>query len=440
MQIISKRDSGLGDMLSNLTHCMWLSEHLEASLFVDWRVTQYHDLKNKGVNFFPEFFQLNFPYANSSLEEIDSSGIVLPYGSSLINEPEAKHHIEPQLLETFGLTGLVPKFNAYVTTRPQDLLSLNTQFEYLRMIEVVDGIKQDCDKILNNARKKSTYIYAVHIRHGNGELYPAGSDAEKKLFELYKTQITEIQKQMDVRFFLFTDSQTVVDWFSENIEEPFMNPNVCFPKSFGKAMHHNQNIELYGYNILKWAVEDMYLMSQLDGLIYDTWSSFVRWPRANGSNLFNRNLHGIRPPRIAIPAEKKITIKPTGSSRATEESAVTTRASKLDHPKIALAKNIARQSASSAPKIPPKQIGSIPMTSRDVISAYKLFLNRIPESEEVVNARVGLSDFELLSHFLSSDEFIKNPKNEALILEVVSNLLRRLKNSQNQITAIKENP
>jgi len=80
------------------------------------------------------------------------------------------------------------------------------------------------------------------------------------------------------------------------------------------------------------------------------------------------------------------------------------------------------------------------MTSRDVISAYKLFLNRIPESEEVVNARVGLSDFELLSHFLSSDEFIKNPKNEALILEVVSNLLRRLKNSQNQITAIKENP
>jgi len=50
------------------------------------------------------------------------------------------------------------------------------------------------------------------------------------------------------------------------------------------------------------------------------------------------------------------------------------------------------------------------MTKEDVVAAYKIFLNRLPESVEVVNARVGQNSETNLIDFVLSDEFLKRPE------------------------------
>jgi hypothetical protein len=53
MNIVSKRNAGLGDMLTHLAHCLWFSNRFDANLFVDWRYTNYHDKgTDKSDNYF----------------------------------------------------------------------------------------------------------------------------------------------------------------------------------------------------------------------------------------------------------------------------------------------------------------------------------------------------------------------------------------------------
>ena len=306
MHIVSKRDSGLGDMLSNLTHCLWLADNINAKVYVDWRATLYHDAKNAKINFFPEFFHLDVDYPIESVDEIHSDAIVLPYGSGLLKKKNARNLVEPQIFETFGLTGKCPKFDVFVSTRSIDFLPQSLAFEYLRSIRIADEIKRECDQYLSNIRAQQSKIYGVHIRHGNGELYEVGGDNEKLLFERYLAAINEIKvKDPSAAFFLFTDSQAVVRWFEEKVGTPYKNMDVRYPKTIGEPMHFNTYANLFGYDILKWAVQDMYYMSKLDGLIYDSWSSYTRWPRANASQLLNENLYVVNPPRISMPEVKK---------------------------------------------------------------------------------------------------------------------------------------
>lgn len=64
-------------------------------------------------------------------------------------------------------------------------------------------------------------------------------------------------------------------------------------------------------------------------------------------------------------------------------------------------------------------------TREDVVAAYKIFLNRLPESEEVITARIGAPRERILSSFLTSKYFVAQPENIALIRRVAQQIESR---------------
>lgn len=62
-------------------------------------------------------------------------------------------------------------------------------------------------------------------------------------------------------------------------------------------------------------------------------------------------------------------------------------------------------------------------THEDVVAAYKLFLSRFPESQEVVNLRVSQSMDTLLKAFVLSDEFIENKANWYTVVEAAKKII-----------------
>ena len=49
-------------------------------------------------------------------------------------------------------------------------------------------------------------------------------------------------------------------------------------------------------------------------------------------------------------------------------------------------------------------------SAEDVIAAYKLFLNRFPENQEVIAQKIGILPISLIRDFLASDEFLSRPE------------------------------
>ena len=62
-------------------------------------------------------------------------------------------------------------------------------------------------------------------------------------------------------------------------------------------------------------------------------------------------------------------------------------------------------------------------TKEDIIAAYKIFLNRFPESVQVVNARVGQNSELNLIDFVLSEEFLKRPEAIEIITRVTKIVL-----------------
>jgi hypothetical protein len=57
------------------------------------------------------------------------------------------------------------------------------------------------------------------------------------------------------------------------------------------------------------------------------------------------------------------------------------------------------------------------MTHQDIVTAYRIFLRREPESTEVVKLRVGAARDRILSSFLMSSEFLVHLENIKLVFE-----------------------
>jgi hypothetical protein len=57
------------------------------------------------------------------------------------------------------------------------------------------------------------------------------------------------------------------------------------------------------------------------------------------------------------------------------------------------------------------------MTHQDIVTAYRLFLRREPENQEVVKLRVGAARDRILSSFLMSSEFLVHLENIKLVFE-----------------------
>ena len=64
----------------------------------------------------------------------------------------------------------------------------------------------------------------------------------------------------------------------------------------------------------------------------------------------------------------------------------------------------------------PVQVPLVAATREDVIAAYKIFLDRLPESEEVITPRSGIARERILSSFMTSKYFLSRPKNIQLLL------------------------
>jgi hypothetical protein len=67
------------------------------------------------------------------------------------------------------------------------------------------------------------------------------------------------------------------------------------------------------------------------------------------------------------------------------------------------------------------------MTKEDVIAAYKIFLNRLPESTKVIDLRTGGTVEAHLIDFVLSNEFLKRAEVKPMILELAKHLTERQK-------------
>ena len=73
------------------------------------------------------------------------------------------------------------------------------------------------------------------------------------------------------------------------------------------------------------------------------------------------------------------------------------------------------------------------MAKEDVIAAYKIFLNRLPESTTVMNLRIGGSTEANLIDFVLADEFLKRPEVSPLILGFAKQIIERQKATTEQV-------
>jgi hypothetical protein len=106
--------------------------------------------------------------------------------------------------------------------------------------------------------------------------------------------------------------------------------------------------------------------------------------------------------------EEKITSVEAAPSPATATTPVTEMASDTPSP--------SSQVPTSEQQVAPVQVPLVPATREDVIAAYKIFLDRLPENEEVITPRIGLARERILSSFMTSKYFLSRPKNIQLLL------------------------
>jgi len=72
---------------------------------------------------------------------------------------------------------------------------------------------------------------------------------------------------------------------------------------------------------------------------------------------------------------------------------------------------------------PSNDLESEAVVGRDeVIAAYRLFLRRDPESDDVIAPRLGITREKLLSTFIVSPEFLQRAENVNLVLEVAKSV------------------
>ena len=113
-----------------------------------------------------------------------------------------------------------------------------------------------------------------------------------------------------------------------------------------------------------------------------------------------------------------------GSKLSTPESH--TPQSSLQVPSLAPA-----QGPPAAPAPAPEN-PSVPISTnkKDVVTAYKIFLRRFPESPDVIEPRVGIPRERLLGSFIMSGEHMNQPEHIKLIFEVAQEIIAKAKVTQ----------
>lgn len=74
-----------------------------------------------------------------------------------------------------------------------------------------------------------------------------------------------------------------------------------------------------------------------------------------------------------------------------------------------------------------EQTATIDVTDADIVAAYKIFLNRLPEGPEAFAAHRGVAPAKLLVNFLSSREFLTRKEFWPVIVQIAQALVRQAK-------------
>lgn len=93
-----------------------------------------------------------------------------------------------------------------------DFLPWSVLRRFIGAIRPIVALRNEAYRKAKDARRRVGETYAVHIRHGNGELYGIGSPEEAELFRRYKQVLIKL-KEEGKSFFLVTDSIVVHEWF-----------------------------------------------------------------------------------------------------------------------------------------------------------------------------------------------------------------------------------
>jgi len=75
------------------------------------------------------------------------------------------------------------------------------------------------------------------------------------------------------------------------------------------------------------------------------------------------------------------------------------------------------------------QKSTMSILQRDVVSAYRIFLGREPESLDVINPRVGVEPANLLLEFLSSQEFSSRPE----VIQLLTLIAKKILEARSQL-------
>jgi hypothetical protein len=83
----------------------------------------------------------------------------------------------------------------------------------------------------------------------------------------------------------------------------------------------------------------------------------------------------------------------------------------------------AHEVASAPEESSPPEPDQFIATREDVIAAFKIFLGRLPESEEVIGTWVGVKPQAILVDFLKSQEFLNHAQKSQFILALAKKVL-----------------
>lgn len=291
-------------MLTHVCHCLYLSEKIDSNIFVDWRFNFGGLIQNR-VNYFEKWFEPLPCWFDISQDfnklKVNSSRVKIFPGKEWVLDPDLRSDADAHLFETLPFFCFQTNFDVVVSSAVMDFLPNSILYKLLFKLNFSCSIRSEVELLLANIPVPRSELIGVHFRHGNGELYEIGSEREKILFDSYFYVLDGVIDS-GKKIFLVTDSQIVVNRFSERYKDVYTNPNVIYPSSLGKPMHHyGAHLDLNPEKTLETAVQDMYILSLLGGLVCDTWSSFSRYAKAVYSLQDKLDLIvAIKPPRKGV--------------------------------------------------------------------------------------------------------------------------------------------
>lgn len=281
---IAHRNSGIGDMLTQLVHVLWYSQATGRSCYADWiDLPNYSDPQTPGMDLFSKFFASE-KIASVAISKQPMRG----WSTKNTNDKHSVGHLfttalEPSVIEEFVCTGHDPGERVAEFRRPLDFLPADLWSSLMQEIRPQDAIK---DKIDHSPDALAGCI-GIHIRHGNGELFD--SDGERELFTAYENMIERVLATTSAtELFLSTDSKVAEDWLGSRFGI-FKSNSKFLPDDIAVPIHHPDSTDGHQHvrrtDIFRDALRDLYSLSQCRYLICDRHGSFTRAAKAWGNFL-----------------------------------------------------------------------------------------------------------------------------------------------------------